>query len=209
MAIDHYPIDEDLDNLLETLNIIIANLFALEMFLKHLGLGFRNYWRDAFNFFDGTLVILSYVEYFLSGYNIGGLIVLRAFRLLRVFKLAKSWKSLRQLINTVVKSMTSISYLGLLMLLFVFIYALMGMQFFGNRWVDEVQSSPRINFDTFWWSLVGIFIVLTGENWNELMYQAVDYEKSGFGPVCYFVSLFVLGNYILLNLFLAILLSNF
>ena len=97
------------------------------------------------------------------------LIVLRAFRLFRVFKLAKSWKGLRDIIATVMKSLSSIGYLALLMLLFVFIYALVGMQFFGNRWKED-GVSPRLNFDTFLWSLVGIFVVLSGENWNEIMY---------------------------------------
>ena len=49
--------------------------------------------------------------------------------------------------------------------------------------------------------------MLSGENWNEIMYQSV--QQSGYGAIFYFVSLNILGNYILLNLFLAILLSNF
>ena len=102
-------------------------MFAGEMVIKHIGLGFKDYWRDGFNVFDGTLVIISFAEYLMPKSDMGGFIVLRAFRLFRVFKLAKSCKSLRVIIDTVIKSITSISYLGLLMLLFVFIYALVGM----------------------------------------------------------------------------------
>ena len=68
------------------------------------------------------------------------------------------------------RSIESIGYLIILMLLFVFIYALIGVQSFGMKWKDENNESPRINFDNFGWSLVGIFIIISGENWNEIMY---------------------------------------
>ena len=132
MACDHYPIEKKLDSALELGNQIISFCFLAEMILKHLGLGFKEYWKDGFNDFDGVLVIVSMVEFFvLQGADVQGLLVLRAFRLLRVFKLAKNWDELRKLINTVINSLASISYLGLLMILFVFIYALVGMQMFG------------------------------------------------------------------------------
>ena len=76
-------------------------MFLVEMAIKLLGLGVRDYLRDGFNCFDGILVIISMVEIAISSDNMQGLLVLRAFRLFRVFKLAKSWKSLRNMITTV------------------------------------------------------------------------------------------------------------
>ena len=66
------------------------------MILKLIGYGFRYYIKDRFNIFDAIIVILSVVDVALSftSSNLGGgaISAFRAFRLLRVFKLAKSWK---------------------------------------------------------------------------------------------------------------------
>lgn len=78
-------------------------IFTVEMIIKLTGLGIREYVRDSFNIFDASIVILSLVDNILF-YSVGnsasggGVIVLRSIRLLRVFKLARNWTSLRILI---------------------------------------------------------------------------------------------------------------
>ena len=64
MAIDHYPINQGLDKILEEGNFYISMLFLIEMILKLLGLGILGYIRDGFNIFDGALVVISMVETF-------------------------------------------------------------------------------------------------------------------------------------------------
>jgi hypothetical protein len=61
----------------------------------------------------------------------GGLSVLRTFRLLRILKLARNWKELQRILNSIIKSVASVCWLSLLLLLFMFVFALMGMQLFG------------------------------------------------------------------------------
>lgn len=74
----------------------------------------------------------------------GSLSVLRAFRLLRVFKLARSWKELNRIINTIGRSVVSVGYLSVLLLLLVFVFALMGLQIFGHKlmWCDVEGAVP-------------------------------------------------------------------
>jgi hypothetical protein len=59
--------------------------------------------------------------------------VLRGFRLMRVFKLARSWRDLNRILNTIGRSVASVGYLSLLLLLVVFVFALMGTQLFGYK----------------------------------------------------------------------------
>ena len=66
------------------------------MVLKLLGLGVRRYVQDGFNVFDAIIVLVSFTEFF--SFNSGGITVLRAFRLLRIFKIIKSWPTLRKLL---------------------------------------------------------------------------------------------------------------
>ena len=71
----------------------------VEMIIKIIGMGFKGYLRDAFNIFDSIIVGISAVDIFLTYSNISGIdggaiTAMRGFRLLRIFKLAKTWKEL-------------------------------------------------------------------------------------------------------------------
>ena len=157
MASDHYPMTDTHIKFNEISNIVLTALFAIEMIMKIMGLTLKGYVSDLWNIFDGILVIVGIIDILVLGDSSSGVTVLRAFRLFRVFKLAKSWKTLNDLIKTMARSFVSISYLGLLVLLILFIFALMGTQFFSKRMTDEDGESPRSNFDNIGWSMVTIF----------------------------------------------------
>ena len=111
-------------------NEILTCIFTLEMLIKLLGLGIKEYVKDGFNDFDAIIVVFGILEFA----NVGNkaILVLRAFRLLRVFKLVRAWHGLRKLLQIVLGSLKSIANLGLLMCLLSFIYILIGMQFLNN-----------------------------------------------------------------------------
>ena len=179
-----------------------------------LGLGLAGYFSVKFNIFDCVIVAFSLVE---IGFEIAssdalgaGLSALRTFRLMRVFKLAKSWEDLNKLLTTIAMSILEVANASVVLLIIMFIFVLLGMQLFGGVY-DEAFSpdeKPRAHFDNFWWAFVTVFQVLTGENWNEVLYNTMFAAGPG-AAVIYFVALNVVGNYLILNLFLAILLGNF
>jgi Ion transport protein len=117
------------------LNIILTSYFTLELLIKVMGLGPMGYLSDGTNVFDAAVAISSVAELivFLRGGGRGALSVFRAFRLMRVFKLARRWEELNKIVQTIFKSISSISYLSLLLLVFIFIMALLGMQMFGYK----------------------------------------------------------------------------
>lgn len=206
MALDHYGMSETDNRRLYTTNMILTILFVCEMILKIFGLGLRDYVRDGFNLFDAVIIILGLLEY--TGIGSKAITVLRTFRLLRIFKIVRSWSGLRKLLKTVLASLQSIANLALLMLLLIFIYALVGMQFFSGEFKDgfDPDDQPgRFNFNSFQYAIITIFIVLTAENWNGMVYPFI--YTDGWGASIYFVSLIIFGNLMLLNLFLAILLN--
>ena len=134
--------------------------------------------------------------------------MLRAFRLLRIFKIIKSWTSLRVLLSTVLESLSAISNLGFLTVLYLFIFALLAKEQWGNKPLkDEDGEIQRYSFQTTTEALVTIFIILTGENWNEIMVLVIDNTNDMIWPAIFFMTIMVIGNYMLLNLFLAILLK--
>lgn len=96
--------------------------------------------------------------------------MLRALRLLRIFKVTKYWSSLRNLVISLLNSMRSILSLLFLLFLFILIFALLGMQLFGGAF-NFPDGTPDANFDTFVISLLTVFQVLTGEDWNEVSFK--------------------------------------
>jgi hypothetical protein len=93
---DKYPIDYDQANILEKVNMGFSAIFIVEMIIKLFALGFKDYFIDPFNSFDCVVVLASLVDLFVSNLvnneSRGSITALRGFRLLRIFKLAKSWK---------------------------------------------------------------------------------------------------------------------
>ena len=206
LALEFYEMPENLILAGNIANVVFTTIFFLEMVLKMFGLGFKKYFSDGFNIFDSIIVCLSLLDAFLASEN-SGVSVLRAFRLMRIFKIIKSWTSLRILLSTVLRSISAITNLGFLTMLYLFISALLAKQFFQNPLFDSDGEPSRYSFSSTGFSLITIFIVLTGENWNEVMVQVIASEGNISSPAIFFICLMIIGNYMLLNLFLAILLK--
>ncbi|KAM9475444.1 voltage-dependent R-type calcium channel subunit alpha-1E [Clarias gariepinus] len=212
VAIVHHNQPEWLSNLLYYAEFLFLGLFLTEMFLKMYGVGPRLYFHSSFNCFDFGVIVGSIFEVVWSCFRPGmsfGISVLRALRLLRIFKITKYWASLRNLVVSLMNSMKSIISLLFLLFLFIVVFALLGMQLFGGRFIFE-EYTPT-NFDTFPAAIMTVFQILTGEDWNEVMYNGIRSQggvKSGMWSSIYFIVLTLFGNYTLLNVFLAIAVDN-
>ena len=220
-----------LDMVLDTVNMVLTIIFVLEMLLKMIGLGLGDYFQDSFNCFDCAIVCFSIFEIILSQVTAStgsGLSALRGLRLLRLFKLARSWKDMRMILSALGKSLGALFYCGILLLIFMYILALLCMQLFGgiqngNGLRFSKSDAPRSNFDSFWPSPYGhgaltvIFQIITGENWNVVMYDLMTnspQDGGGFSGLQALnglipVLIVFLGNYIIMNVFIAILLGGF
>uniref|UniRef100_A0A8B9ZHS4 Sodium channel protein n=2 Tax=Anatinae TaxID=2068716 RepID=A0A8B9ZHS4_ANAPL len=136
MAMEHYPMTEEFENVLTVGNLVFTGIFTAEMVLKLIALDPYEYFQQGWNIFDSIIVTLSLVELGLA--NVQGLSVLRSFRLLRVFKLAKSWPTLNMLIKIIGNSVGALGNLTLVLAIIVFIFAVVGMQLFGKSYMECV-----------------------------------------------------------------------
>uniref|UniRef100_A0A4W3H9V4 Voltage-dependent L-type calcium channel subunit alpha-1S-like n=1 Tax=Callorhinchus milii TaxID=7868 RepID=A0A4W3H9V4_CALMI len=122
------------------------------------------------------------------------------------------WTSLSNLVASLLNSVRSIASLLLLLFLFIIIFSLLGMQLFGGKFIFDDMQVRRSTFDNFPQALLSVFQILTGEDWNSVMNNGImAYGGTSFPGVLvciYFIILFVCGNYILLNVFLAIAVDN-
>ncbi|XP_058488337.1 sodium channel, voltage gated, type VIII, alpha subunit b isoform X3 [Solea solea] len=211
MAMEHYPMTEQFEGVLSVGNLVFTGIFAGEMFAKLIAMDPYYYFQGGWNCFDGFIVTLSLVELGLA--DVEGLSVLRSFRLLRVFKLAKSWPTLNMLIKIIGNSVGALGNLTLVLAIIVFIFAVVGMQLFGKNYKDCVCKIaptcklPRWHMHDFFHSFLIVFRVLCGE-WIETMWDCMEVAGQ---TMCLtvFMMVMVIGNLVVLNLFLALLLSSF
>ncbi|XP_038157888.1 sodium channel, voltage-gated, type I like, alpha b isoform X2 [Cyprinodon tularosa] len=211
MAMEHYPMTKEFDNLLTIGNLVFTGIFTAEMCFKIIALDPYYYFQEGWNIFDGIIVSLSLMELGLA--NVEGLSVLRSFRLLRVFKLAKSWPTLNMLIKIIGNSVGALGNLTLVLAIIVFIFAVVGMQLFGKSYkecvckISEDCELPRWHMHDFFHSFLIVFRVLCGE-WIETMWDCMEVAGQTM-CIIVFMMVMVIGNLVVLNLFLALLLSSF
>lgn len=149
-----------------------------------------------------------------AGGSGGAISAMRALRLFRVFKLFKAG-DLRTLLDGIAFTILAVGDYCILLSLFIYVFALLGMSMFAGKVkfdddgeIDVVNGeTPRANYDYILWACVSVFFVMIGENWNSAMYDHMR-GTSDLASI-YFIALVLLGNIIMLNLFLAILLGNF
>ncbi|XP_065737010.1 sodium channel protein type 3 subunit alpha isoform X4 [Phocoena phocoena] len=211
MAMEHYPMTGQFSSVLTVGNLVFTGIFTAEMVLKIIAMDPYYYFQEGWNIFDGIIVSLSLMELGLA--NVEGLSVLRSFRLLRVFKLAKSWPTLNMLIKIIGNSVGALGNLTLVLAIIVFIFAVVGMQLFGKSYkecVCKISSDcqlPRWHMNDFFHSFLIVFRVLCGE-WIETMWDCMEVAGQTMCLIV-FMLVMVIGNLVVLNLFLALLLSSF
>ena len=192
---------------IQKFNFYFNLIFIFEYSVKIIGLGVTEYYSDILNYLDFFIVIFGVVEMATestssegsSGVNLKSLSVLRIFRIFRVLRLAKvlkKIKTMKKIMIGMAKIFDNVVYICLLLLIFMIIYILLGM--------STLNSDS--DFRQFLSAFYIVFQILTTENWNTILYRLFLISPLS---IVYLVSWIFIGNYILFNLFLSILLDSF
>ncbi|XP_041563972.1 voltage-dependent T-type calcium channel subunit alpha-1G isoform X4 [Drosophila elegans] len=233
MGIEYHNQPPELTAIVETSNVVFSGIFAVEMLLKVVAEGPFRYIANGFNVFDGIIVILSAIEIcqtFMgngTGGGGSGLSVLRTFRLLRILKLVRFMPNLRRQLFVMLRTMDNVAVFFSLLVLFIFIFSILGMYLFGGKFCKFLDESglerectcpeiisrhpqcecDRKHFNNILWATVTVFQILTQEDWNVVLFNGM--EKTSHWAALYFVALMTFGNYVLFNLLVAILVEGF
>jgi len=136
-------------------NLVFTLFFLLDVVIKVIGQGLFVYLKEKFNQFDFFIVLVSIVEIMIATNSETGIFsAFRGFRLFKIFKLFRSG-DLSILIDSIGFTMASISDYAILLVIFIYIFALMGMSFFASmlkfnsetNLYDPDGEVPRTNFD--------------------------------------------------------------
>ena len=187
-------INDPYGNLLVLGNQIILVIFILEAILKMLALAPRSqrYFRDGWNVFDFTIIVLSLVP--ATG---AFAMIARLGRLLRVLRLISAIQDLRLIVSALVKSIPNVGHIMMLMSIIVYIYAIIGFQLFHEHDPDRWGNIGL--------SILTLFEIITLEGWVDINARAM--ELNSFAWI-YFVSFVIVGTFVVVNLFIAVVINN-
>ena len=175
-------------------NQLFLGIFVVEAIVKLIAQWPRphRYFKDGWNVFDFAIIVVSLLP------STGELATLaRLARLLRVLRLVSALPELRLIVTTLVRSIPSMFNVVCLMSVIFYIYAVAGYHLFHD--VDPTH-----------WRTLGIaaltlFRVVTLEDWTDVMYAAMAHHWWAWA---YFVSFVVVGTFVVINLFIAVVLNN-
>lgn len=136
LTINWYAQPLYLNNILDIVNYTFAIIFAIEAIMKIIGFGPRIYFRGIGNIFDFTIVISSIITTTISLMNNvdfgASTTFIRVLRLTRIFKYVKKHRQISVLLETLVITAPALSNIGALLLLFIFIFAVLGVNLFST-----------------------------------------------------------------------------
>ncbi|MFM2197122.1 MAG: hypothetical protein RLZZ505_554 [Verrucomicrobiota bacterium] len=181
--------------LLRTLDAAALAVFVAEIALKITAHGRRplDYFRDGWNVFDFAVVVLC-----LMPWDSQFAVVLRLVRTLRLLRLVTALPKLQLLVGALIKSFASMGYVGLLLSLMLYIYAIAGVHLFGGH-DKEHFGSLSLAFFT-------LFQTITLDDWKFLFESAKG--SSPAVAAIYFISFILLGTMIMLNLFIGVIMNS-
>ncbi|XP_010183792.1 PREDICTED: sodium channel protein type 5 subunit alpha-like [Mesitornis unicolor] len=203
MALEYPKMPDNYRRMICISDKVFTLIFTAEMILKIIALDPYNYFQQKWNIFDSIVVMIGLIS-FEENFSY--------FRLLRIFKLAKSWPALSTLMKIILNSVGALGNLTLVLIITVFIFAVVGKQVLGTyyeKYYCKINTDEylRWHMKDFCHSFLITFRILCGE-WIETMWDCMEVAgKEKCLPI--FLLVLVIGNLVVLNLFIALLLSSF
>ncbi len=179
---------------LEALNTAFLGVFTVEIAIRILAHGRRpqDYFRNGWNLFDFLIIAAAFMPFLRSNATL-----LRVVRLLRVFRLLSVLPELRVLTLALVRSIAPIFGIGLVVLLLLYVYGMVG-------WLLYKESNPEY-FQDIGVAMLTLFKMLTLEGWPDI-YDEVS--RANPWAFLYFVSFILLSSFVLFNMFIGIVINS-
>lgn len=217
------------DITIQTIQSIILGIFTIEIILRFIAAdSLKSFFTDGWNLFDLSLVIIGYLPETLIA-NAAAMTSLRVLRVFRVLRLLRASKEIKLIVTVLVKSMSAMFYNVILFLIFIYLYAIIGVGIFRLPNPDNLQGDEKIHYEqyveavgsdrdpfgTLGETMFTLFRELTGDDWTDVRYNhvtACEYGVLNLSPIVvtiYHVSWFVLAAFLLLNLVTGAIVNNY
>lgn len=200
----------------EVHNVIINNIqhtilgiFILEIFIRWFGRNStKEYVNNYWNWFDIVIVLIALIPpaIFADGAALSALRVARVFRVIRMFK---AFPELQLLVKVLLRSFQSVYFACLLLLVFMYMYSVIGVTLFRGLTTVETAHSNNVDpFGNILEAFFSLFRVTTGEDWTDLRYDLMT-QTSNLIINTYFISWYILSAFLLINIVFGAIINNY
>lgn len=216
MSLEHHGMSEEMQRVMFIITLLFNSIFTVEVALRWFAFGFFRYFRQVTNLIDLGVVVASWS--LVTVPSDSPLQIIRALRLLRFYAVFKAFEGLRHWMVVIRKTLRAAVVLAVVATCAMFVAACLGIQLFGAQFCDLADDDrrpddtianclnrPRANFDSFVNAMITSFQIMTGDDWDLVMYNGI--RSQGHVTAFFFVGWFLLSNLVLVNLVIAIVLS--
>lgn len=220
LMLDHYGMDPTLEKTLAWTSHAFTLVFLAELVFKRLGSTHHEFWNDFFNHFEMFIVFAGIVELYTDVFEqqandlVGDLSlgtldaskafrfakVCRAFRVLRVLRLVSAVKSMRTVVDVLISTLWDLTYVLLMLGLFLYSFSVLGMQLYGAKLIESDGLPPRAHWDNFHMAVFTTFQIMTLDGYDAILYNCI--RLRGPWTTMYFVAWIFIGAFVLVNLLL-------
>ena len=223
IAVEHYPMSTTTQNGLFYGNLGVTIFYVVEVCLRLFALGPQLYWSSNWFRFDTVVTIGSLLDLILGrvfslerSYGT----ILRSLRIVRVVRVIDKNHRLSDLIRKFIAALYGLANVTLLLMLFVTIMAMITMRLFGHLRRDFTYITPTYNFENFGNSVMLLLSMLLGGPWPNVMTSCMAAGQpncdpnigdcgSVVGATLLFTAFVVFGNFVLINIFVAVIVDTF
>ena len=205
LALDRVNLSENEKNTYYNISCLLLVIFIIEIIIHIIGIGLYKFVKDLMNDIDFIIVTVSLIEVMVdlknNSDNISNISsIFQLLRIFRLFRLLREWERFRIIFNVLINTLVRIIDFLILFILFLFMYALLGFNFFKNslKFNDEKykanSNSKFYNFDNLPNALVAVFRILIGYEWYEIYFDCFRSDKNNMAEVLiYFITCILLS----------------
>ncbi|KAI8644851.1 Ion transport protein-domain-containing protein [Parasitella parasitica] len=191
---------------------IYTLIFALEVLVRIYGcLHWKQYWQRIRNRVDLVIAIATVVDEFSFVRESKYHIYLLVFSVCRSYRIAYLFPGVLVLLSDAIGDGQGILNLTFFTFLVLLLLSPISVQLFGGDFKFIEQDEPSMRFDNSYQAFLALFQIMTGENWTDILYDAMHSQKeaSVSYAAIYMIFLYFSVHYMVLNLFIAVIMENF
>ena len=198
----------------DVLHWVFSALFFVELVLRVRALGTVVYFKDPFRTFDAVLVAFTAIDVLalIGAFDSEAPVVrgLRGFRVMRLVRPLSRIPAFQLVVVATFKSLDAIGAIGVVLVTYLFMMAILAMNLLGGIYGEEGVGvhGVRYHFDNFVISIATIWYAVLTENWTGVMYAAYGAADYPGLVLVFFLFVITVGNFVILNMFLAVLLDR-
>ncbi|KAJ4296780.1 calcium channel protein [Kalmusia sp. IMI 367209] len=202
-------------NFIDVSEIGVTFLLLAEILIRFI-IDWRHFFRSKQNITDLIIAIITTVIQIPAikhSHDGRAYAWLSVFQIIRIYRVVLAVPMTRELIMILLGNVGGLLNLILFVFLLTFLASIFAAQLFrGEIQAEQDGETLVISFFTIYNSFLGMYQILSSENWTTIMYSATNFTQewhTSWIGASFCILWFIFANFIVLNMFIAVIQENF